>query len=421
MRDIEQCRTARLGGHLDVCSQGCGHRAISYNSCRNRHCPKCQSLQQARWLAARRERLLPTRYFHLVVTLPHELKPLARFNPELVFNLLFESSSRALLQLARNDERLRAQIGFTAVLHTWDQDLNWHPHLHLGVTGGGLSLDGDHWITARNSYLVPVRALSKIIRGKFLEALEKVFREGRLKGKIPCLADPVQFQRFLRKLRRKKWVVYAKEAFGGSHQAFHYLSRYTHRVAIANQRLVSLTAGMVTFQARDNHRPGHKRLVTLTASEFIRRFLWHVLPPRFVKIRHYGLLAPANAKTKLRRPGFFSASKPQKPWLNPKTGSMRPRLTATPGRTCCRPSPVWILPGVRTAGEECSAPGSPARKTPGYLPGGIPHELRWNTKPYPSNPLCLARHSRQTFALKTPIALSVSAPDPSRLTSPGSK
>jgi hypothetical protein len=297
MRDIEQCRTARLGGHLDVCSRGCGYLAISYNSCRNRHCPKCQSLKQARWLAARRERLLPTRYFHLVVTLPHDLQPLARGHPELVYNLLFEAASRALLQLARDYGRLRAQIGFTAVLHTWDQDLNFHPHLHLVVTGGGLSLDGDRWIAARNSYLIPVKALSKIIRGKFLEALKKAWQEGKLQGRVP----KAQFPSFLRKLRRKQWVVYAKESFGASHQAFHYLSRYTHRVAISNQRLVSLAAGKVTFQARDNHRPGHKRLVTLTAPEFIRRFLWHVLPPRFVKIRHYGLMAPCNAKTKLEK------------------------------------------------------------------------------------------------------------------------
>jgi hypothetical protein len=187
-----------------------------------------------------------------VVTLPHDLQVLARCNPELVYNLLFEAASRALLQLARDYERLRAQVGFTAVLHTSEQDLNWHPHLRLVVTGGGLSLDGDRWIAAQNSYLILVRALSKIIRGKFLEALEKAWHEGKLRGQVP----PAQFQRFLRKLRRKKWVVYAKEVFGGSHQAFHYLSRYTHRVAISNQRLVSLAAGKVTFQARDNHRPG---------------------------------------------------------------------------------------------------------------------------------------------------------------------
>ncbi len=301
MRDIERCRTARLGGHVDVCSHGCGYSAISYNSCRNRHCPKCQGLKQARWLAERLERLLPTRYFHLVVTLPHDLQPLARCNQALIFNLLFDAASRALLQFARDYERLRAQIGFTAVLHTWDQDLNFHPHLHLVVTGGGLSEDGEKWIAARNGFLLPVKALSKIIRGKFVEALEEAGREGRLRGRVPGLEDPVQFLRFLRKLRRKKWVVYAKAAFGGSQKAYHYLSRYTHRVAIANHRLVSLAAGQVSFQARDNSRPGQKRLVTLTAPEFIRRFLLHVLPPRFVKIRHYGLMAPRNAKTKLEK------------------------------------------------------------------------------------------------------------------------
>jgi len=297
MRDIERCRTARLGGHVDSCSQGCGYLAISYNSCRNRHCPKCQSLQQAKWLAQRLERLLPTQYFHLVVTLPHELNPLVLYHPETIFNLLFSSVSGALLQFARDYERLKAQVGFTAVLHSWDQALNLHPHLHLVVTGGGLSATGDRWIAARNSFLLPVRALSKIIRGKFLEGLQQAHQEGRLQG----LADPVQFQRFARKLSRKKWVVYAKGSFEASRNAYHYLSRYTHRVAIANQRLVSLDDGKISFQARDNSKPGHQRLVTLTAPEFIRRFLLHVLPPRFVKIRHYGLMAPGNVKTKLEQ------------------------------------------------------------------------------------------------------------------------
>lgn len=301
MRDIERCRTARLGGHVDSCSNGCGYLAISYNSCRNRHCPKCQSLKQAKWLEARLERLLPTHYFHLVVTLPHELNPLARCNRELVFNLLFAAVSRALLQFALGYERLRAQIGFTAVLHTWDQDLNFHPHLHLVVTGGGLSPEADRWIAARNSFLLPVKALSKIIRAKFMEGLKQAYQEGRLEGKVQCLADPVQFQRFTRKLTRKKWVVYGKGSFGGSQNAYHYLSRYTHRVAIANHRLVSLAEGKVSFRARDNGRPGHKRLLTITAPEFIRRFLLHILPPRFVKIRHFGLMAPCNAKTKLEK------------------------------------------------------------------------------------------------------------------------
>ena len=297
MRDIERCRTVRLGGHVDTCSRGCGYLAISYNSCRNRHCPKCQSLQQAKWLAQRLERLLPTQYFHLVVTLPHELNSLVLYHPETIFNLLFASVSGALLQFARDYERLKAQVGFTAVLHSWDQALNLHPHLHLVVTGGGLSANGQRWVAARNSFLLPVRALSKIIRGKFLEGLQQAHQESQLQG----LADPVQFRRFTRKLSRKKWVVYAKGSFEASRNAYHYLSRYTHRVAIANQRLVSLADGHVSFRARDNSKPGHQRLVTLTAPEFIRRFLLRVLPPRFVKIRHFGLMAPGNVKTKLEQ------------------------------------------------------------------------------------------------------------------------
>jgi len=300
MEDIEACRTAHLGGHVDSCTQeGCGYIAISYNSCRNRHCSKCQSLKQAKWLNERTERLLPTRYFHMVVTLPREVIALALFNRKIVFNLLFESASRALIEFSLGYERLRAQVGFTAVLHTWDQDLNFHPHLHIIATGGGLSPDGSRWISATNGFLLPVRALSKIIRAKFAEALSKVFQEGRLKGNDPCLEGKVQFARFIRKLKRKKWVVYCKEIFRGSKKAYDYLSRYTHRVAISNHRLLSLNDHLVTFRARDNRNPGRHRFVTIHAQEFIRRFLLHILPPRFVKIRHFGLMAPCNAKTKL--------------------------------------------------------------------------------------------------------------------------
>jgi hypothetical protein len=300
MEDIEACRTAHLGGHVDSCTQeGCGYTAISYNSCRNRHCPKCQSLKQAKWLNERTERLLPTRYFHMVVTLPHEVIALALFNRKIVFNLLFESASRALLEFSLGYEPLRAQVGFTAVLHTWDQDLNFHPHLHIVATGGGLSTDGSKWISATNGFLLPVRALSKIIRAKFAQALEKVYQEGRLKGNAPCLEGKAQFARFTRKLKRKKWVVYCKGLFHGSKKAYDYLSRYTHRVAISNHRLLSLDDYLVTFRARDNRNPGRHRFVTIHAQEFIRRFLLHILPPRFVKIRHFGLMAPCNAKTKL--------------------------------------------------------------------------------------------------------------------------
>jgi hypothetical protein len=300
MEDIEACRTAHLGGHVDSCTrEGCGYTAISYNSCRNRHCPKCQSLKQAKWLNERTERLLPTCYFHMVVTLPHEVIALALFNRKIVFNLLFESASRALLEFSRSYERLGARVGFTAVLHTWDQDLNFHPHLHIVATGGGLSPDGSRWISATNGFLLPVRALSKIIRAKFAQALEKVYQEGRLKGNAPCLEGKVEFARFTRKLKRKKWGVYCKGLFHGSKKAYDYLSRYTHRVAISNHRLLSLDDHLVTFRARDNRNPGRHRFVTIQAQEFIRRFLLHILPPGFVKIRHFGLMAPCNAKTKL--------------------------------------------------------------------------------------------------------------------------
>jgi hypothetical protein len=330
LRDIERCRTASLGGHMDVCSQGCGYASISYNSCRNRHCPKCQSLQQAKWLTERLERLLPTQYFHLVVTLPHEINPLVLGHPEIVFNLLFASVSGALLQFARDYERLKAQVGFTAVLHTWDQALNLHPHLHLVVTGGGLSADGQRWMAARNSFLLPVRPLSKIIRGKFLEGLQQAHHDGRLQGQVPGLADPVQFRRFTRNLSRIKWVVYAKGSFEASRNAYHYLSRYTHRVAIANQRLVSLADGKVSFRARDNSKPGYQRLVTITATEFIRRLLLHVLPPRFVKIRHYGLMAPGNVKTKLEQARtLLSLQAPVAPKKPPSQESDSPSSTQT--------------------------------------------------------------------------------------------
>ncbi len=330
MDDIEACRTARLGGHVDWCPQeGCGYVAISYNSCRNRHCPKCQSLNQAKWLEQRTRRLLPTNYFHMVVTLPHEIIPLALFNRKIVFNLLFESASRALLEFSLGYERLRAQVGFTAVLHTWDQDLNFHPHLHIVATGGGLSPDGSRWISATNGFLIPVRALSKIIRAKFAQALHDEFRAGRLKGKVPCLEGQIQFARFTRKIKRKKWVVYSKGLLRGSIKAYDYLSRYTHRVAISNHRLIGLDERLVTFRARDNRNPGRHRLVTLHPHEFIRRFLQHILPPRFVKIRHYGLMAPCNAGTKLESAKSFINNQGTEPGDVPTERSDAPKETKT--------------------------------------------------------------------------------------------
>jgi Putative transposase/Transposase zinc-binding domain len=303
MADITRCRTAGLGGHVDTCDQDCGFTRISYNSCRNRHCPKCQSLNQAKWLESRKERILPTHYFHMVITLPHELNPLIHQNREVLYNLLFQTASQALQKLARGYPRLQAQLGFTAVLHTWDQDLQFHPHLHLVVTGGGLDPSAQHWIPAKNSFLVPVKALSQIVRGMFLDALSETFHQGKLsfRGNTEGLKEESAFHRFLKKLQRQKWVAYSKKPFDGPQHVYAYLSRYTHRVAISNHRLVNCQNGHVTFKARNNQSPENPRQVTLPAEEFIRRFLLHVLPSGFVKIRHYGLLAPGNAKTKLEK------------------------------------------------------------------------------------------------------------------------
>jgi hypothetical protein len=301
MRDITVCRTPELGGHIDECQAGCGYKAVFYNSCRNRHCPKCQAVASARWLAGRMERILPTHYFHVAVTLPGELGPLSLRNKRVIYNLLFKAGSQALLQLAQGYERLKAKVGFTAVLHTWNQELGHHPHLHIVVTGGGMDAGGNKWNAAPNSFLVPVKALSKIVRGKFLELLHKEYRLGKLRfgGAISGLADEAEFLRLIKKLRRKKWVVYSKAPFGGPEQVYSYISRYTHRVAIANSRLVGCQNGKVTFKARDNENPGKHRMVCLDATEFIRRFLQHVLPRGFVRIRHYGLMAPKNVNTKL--------------------------------------------------------------------------------------------------------------------------
>ena len=316
IRDVTNCRTEILGGHLETCGNGCGYERVSFHSCRNRHCPKCQSLQKVRWLLERSQKLLPTSYFHVVVTLPHEINPLILQNRERLYNLLFEAASEALIELAKGWNRLGAEPGFTAILHTWSQELRFHSHLHMVVTAGGLSLKGDRWIPAKNSFLVPVRALSKLVRGKFLDGLKKAFEQGLLcfSGKIANWTDPVVFKRWVRKLRRTKWVVYAKAPFGGPRHVFSYLGHYTHRVAISNQRLLAFDGQTVTFRARDNENPGTHRLVRLPAQEFIRRFLLHVLPHGFVRIRHFGLMASRNVQTKLKNAyRLLQASLPSHP------------------------------------------------------------------------------------------------------------
>lgn len=295
LRDIARCRTAELGGHLDVCT-ACSHvEGPSYNSCRNRHCPKCQSLPQLRWVEGRIERMLPTHAFHVVFTLPRQLRGLALANRELVFNLLFACAAQALLETGRDPRWLQADLGVTSVLHTWKRDLRFHPHVHCIVTGGGLSLDGQRWVAASPRFLLPVRKLGAVFRDKLLGALRRDYALGKLRlvGPAAALADPERFRLVAGKLARKRWVVYCKPPFGDRDQVFRYLGRYTHRVGLSNQRLVSMDERGVTFRTRGQAR------VTVTPEEFLRRFVLHVLPKGFVKIRHHGLFAPGNVATKL--------------------------------------------------------------------------------------------------------------------------
>jgi hypothetical protein len=274
---------------------------VSYNSCRDRHCPKCQTARQVAWVEARLARLLPVPYFHVVFTLPEQLQPLTLKNRRLVYDLLFRAASETLLELAADPRRLGARIGLTAVLHTWGQNLLFHPHLHCVVTGGGLSSDGQRWVAGREDYFLPVRVLGQLFRGKFLAGLKAAYQAGEftLAGSVEALRDSSQFRQLLGTLYRQRWVVYAKPPFGGARQVYRYLGRYTHRVAISNSRLVALEHGRVTFRYKDYADNQRIKQMTLEADEFIRRFLLHVLPKGFVRIRHYGLLAGRNVDTKL--------------------------------------------------------------------------------------------------------------------------
>lgn len=294
MRAIESCRTSVLGGHLDMCT-ACGHSTPAYNSCRDRHCPKCQSLSQAKWIAERMQRMLPTHSFHVVFTLPEQLRPLALANRERLFDMLFSSASSTLLELAKTPKWLGAQPGITAVLHTWTRELQFHPHVHCIVTGGGLSFDQKRWVATRPDFLFPVKVLSRLFRGAFLDALNAAYKSGELNfaGGCASLADSAVFIELKDRLYRQEWVVYSKPPFGAPNQVFKYLGRYTHRVGISNQRLLSFDESGVRFLTKDG------RTITVQPQEFIRRFLLHVLPKHFVKIRHYGLFAASNATTKL--------------------------------------------------------------------------------------------------------------------------
>ena len=342
---IARCRTAALGGHLDQCTR-CGHRAtISYNSCRNRHCPKCQTAARERWIAARQRELLPTRYVHVVFTLPPQLAALALQNKKVIYGLLFRASAETLLEVARDPRHLGAEIGFFTVLHTWSQKLGLHPHVHCVIPAGGLSLDHTHWVKSGDRFFLPIYVLRRVFRGKFVAALRQAFRDHQLvfHGNLTLLALPRTFTAWLRPLFRKDWVVYSKPPFGGPEYVLQYWGRYTHRVAISNHRLVSFVEGKGAFRWRDSAHHNEQKLMTLSLDEFLRRFLLHVLPKGFVRIRNFGFLANRRRTTLLPLCFHLLGSAPQTEqdisgskdsndlWLCPKCGGpmqVIERLTA---------------------------------------------------------------------------------------------
>jgi len=299
---IRACRTAVLGGHLERCGH-CGHERNAYNSCRDRHCTKCGSLPRDLWVEARKADLLPVPYFHVVFTLVESLRPVALQNPATVYNLLFQAAATTLQKVAADPKHLGARIGLFAVLHTWNQQLLYHPHIHCVVPGGGLSPDDDRWIPARNNFFLPVRVLSEVYRGVFMSALQQAYQKGQLSwhGELEHLQDPAAFRRFIQPAWKNEWVVYAKPPFAGPEGVVEYLGRYTHRIAISNHRLVRQDEATVTFACKNRRQDNRRSLHTLAGHEFMRRFLLHVLPPRFVRLRHYGFLANARRGELLAR------------------------------------------------------------------------------------------------------------------------
>ena len=304
MSAIEHCRTAALGGHVEAC-EDCGEWRIAYNSCRNRHCPKCQGAAARTWLAEREADLLPVGYFHVVFTLPNEVADIAFHNKALIYDLLFKTASQTMLTIAADPKHLGARIGITAVLHTWGSAMMHHPHVHMIVPGGGIALDGKRWISSRPAFLLPVRVLGKLFRRLFLTRLIQLHDAGKLTffGSVAHLADRRAFLRHLSPVRGKRWVVYAKSPFAGPEAVLTYLSLYTHRVAISNNRLISFDKDGVTFRYKDYRRKGcdRQQIMTLATAEFIRRFLIHILPKGFHRIRHYGLLAGSARKVRIAR------------------------------------------------------------------------------------------------------------------------
>jgi len=340
MTAIEQCRSAALGGHVERC-EDCGHSRIAYNSCRNRHCPKCQGAAAKDWLAARQADLLPVGYFHLVFTVPAKIAPIAYQNKAVVYDLLFRTAAETLLTIAADPNHLGARVGATAVLHTWGSAMTHHPHVHMIVPAGGISLDGTRWVHCRANFLLPVRVLSRLFRRLLLTRLADAYRAGRLAffGEIEGLRRREAFTAHLAPLKRKKWFVYAKPPFAGPEAVLAYLARYTHRVAISNSRLISLDERGVTFRYKDYRRDGRARFRTMTLipNEFIRRFLLHVLPSGFHRIRHYGLLASATCKANIARAKELIAA--PLPSIDPATKHDDVDLTADAAADHCPPCP----------------------------------------------------------------------------------
>ena len=357
MNAIERCRTAALGGHVARC-EDCAHEHIAYNSCRNRHCPKCQAGAARDWLAAREAELLPVGYFHVVFTLPAPIANIAYQNKRAVYDLLMRASAETTLTIAADAKHLGARVGITSVLHTWGSAMTHHPHVHMIIPGGGLSADGSQWIPCRANFFLPVRILSRLFRRLFLEGLTKLQRAGRLAffGEHAALADSAAFDAFLEPLHKPEWVVYAKEPFAGPRAVLAYLSRYTHRVAISNSRLIRAGADSVTFRVKDYRvdGPGRYRTMTLQAHEFIRRFLMHVLPRGFHRIRHYGFLGNGNRAANIARIRELLAIPAPAPDTEAADTADGPRVLALPC-PCC---------GGRLVIVEAFGPGGAPRHRP---------------------------------------------------------
>jgi hypothetical protein len=339
IKAIMACRTAALGGHVEVCDNSeCRYERICYDSCRNRHCPKCQSYARAEWIEARKAELLDSQYFHIVFTLPEEIAQIAFQNKELVYGLLFKATAKTLLTIGADPEHLGARIGFFAVLHTWGQNLMHHPHLHCVVPGGGLSLDGERWVSSPPDFFLPVRVLSRYFRSCFLEMLQQAYTQKNLKfyGTLKPLRDSQQFLAHIEPVREKEWVVYAKKPFAGPEQVLDYVGRYTHRVAISNNRLLSLEDGQVTFRWKDYRDDNAQKTMTLSADEFIRRFLMHVLPSGFHRIRYYGWMSNCHRAENLEKcRRLLNMPPPSPPDASTTPADYKDRYEALTGTSLC--------------------------------------------------------------------------------------